>query len=385
MLPSVSVVGARRIGRTDYSFRPGEMLSDYLVHVEVSEEGITRREQFEINHHGYRFYQSKCYQQSEGELACISCHDPHVKPSSSELRKASSGVCLGCHVSAADRHDATTGYDADDCIVCHMPLRRTSDVVEATMTDHRIARGPSDTAALVAPLEAGTRPITGIDLLDFGDVPTGDARQYYRLSAIARANRYLDTAHKGLENHLEKNAYLSPTPYIDLVRTQLQLGQFAAAEAQLGRLLAAYPDLHVAYTLMGTARLAQGKHGPAVAALKRSLELRPDPETWFNLAIAHLQTGNTVDAERAIDKAIALRPTMPQAWKYRGQLLLQSGSLDAAIGALEEALRLEPRDADAYRLLVEALRLAGREEEAERYLRHGLAVSGRPERLREIS
>ena len=384
MLPSVTVVGARRIGRNDYSFRPGELLSDYLVHVEVSEEGISRAEQFEINHHGYRFLLSKCYQQSEGNFGCIDCHNPHVKPASAEIRASSSRVCLDCHEDAASAHTIATAYDEQDCVSCHMPERRTTDVVEATMTDHRIATGPFDPEALVAPKPAYRYRITGIDLLDFGDVPEGDARDYYRLSAIARANRYLEVARKGLADHLDNNAYLSPTPYIDLIRSQLQVGDYAAAEAELGKLLDTYPDLHVAHTLLGTALLAQGKQEQAVAALRRSVELQPDPETWFNLAIALLQAGDTVEAERAIDRAIELRPTMPQAWKYRARLLLAKGQAASAVDASLESLRLEPRDADNYRELVLALRASGREAEAERYLAHGLRVAINAASLRNL-
>ena len=384
MLPSVTVVGSRRIGRSDYSFRPGELLSDYMVHVEVSEEGISRADQFEINHHGYRFFLSSCYQESDGRFGCIDCHNPHEKPASAEIRASSSQVCRGCHEDAAQSHASATAYNEKDCISCHMPERRTTDVVEATMTDHRIATGPFDLDALVAPKPPYRHGITGIDLIDFGNVPEGDAREFYRLSAIARANRYLEVARKGLAQHLETNAYLSPTPYIDLVRTQLQVGDYAAAEAELGKLLDAFPDLHVGHTLLGTALLAQGKLEQANSALRRSVELQPDPETWFNLAITLLQAGNAIEAEEAIDKAIELRPTMAQAWKYRARLLLEKGQAASAVEAYMESLRLEPRDADTYRQLVQALRKSGRGEEAERYLEHGLRVASNAASLADL-
>ena len=75
MLPAVSMIGARRFDRKDYDYRPGQKLSKYLLHVETDEEGESREERFEINHHGYRFWQSKCFKESEGKLACISCHN----------------------------------------------------------------------------------------------------------------------------------------------------------------------------------------------------------------------------------------------------------------------------------------------------------------------
>lgn len=381
MLPSVSVMGSRRIGRNYYSYRPGELLSDYLVHVEVSEDGIAREDQFEINHHGYRFYLSSCYQESEGELACISCHNPHEKPESATIRRTSSAVCAGCHEAAATLHADQGSFEADDCVTCHMPQRRTTDVVEATMTDHRIARGPFDLDALVAPRDAGRLPITGLELLDFGDVPSGDARDYYRYSAIARANRFLEAAKNGLRSHLDENPYLAPTPYIDLAKTEIQTGDYAAAEATLTRLLKSYPSLHVGHMLLGTALLAQGKQEQAIAALLRSLEINPDPEASFNLALAYLQAGNTEAAEAAIDDAIRLRPTLAAAWKYRGALLAGKGQEASAIDALKESLRLEPRDGDAYRQLIVLLLKSGNEAEALRYREVGRRVANDPRQL----
>ncbi len=375
MLPSVSVMGSRRIGRNYYSYRPDELLSDYLVHVEVSEEGITREDQFEINHHAYRFYLSSCYQESDGEFGCISCHNPHEKPESTAIRSSSSNTCVGCHAGAETQHEGTTGFNADDCVTCHMPQRRTTDVVEATMTDHKIAKGPFDLAALVLPREAERLAITGLELLDFGNVPTGEARDYYRYSAIARANRFLDAARDGLRSHLDTNPYMTPTPYIDLAKTEIQTGDYRAAEATLTRLLESYPTLHVAHMLLGTALLAQGKQEQAIAALRSSLEINPDPEAWFNLALAYLQVGNVEEAERAIDEAITLRPTLAAAWKYRGSILASRGLDASAIDALKESLRLEPRDSDAYRQLVALLFRNGNEEEALRYREVGARVA----------
>src|SRR3954447_4262624 len=63
-----------------------------------------------------------------------------------EVRRRSlniSSACKGCHdttltkIVAAGKHPA-----AADCISCHMPKRRTEDVVHVVMTDHLIQRRP---------------------------------------------------------------------------------------------------------------------------------------------------------------------------------------------------------------------------------------------------
>ena len=47
-------------------------------------------------------------------------------------------VCRTCHATAAAANHTGT----ENCIPCHMPKRRTEDVVHAVMTDHLIQRRP---------------------------------------------------------------------------------------------------------------------------------------------------------------------------------------------------------------------------------------------------
>ncbi len=132
LLPSGAIVGQRRFERPVYSFRPGEILNDYLLHVDVVDSELAKEDRFEINHHGYRFLQSECFQKSAGQLACISCHDPHKKVSQEDRAEHFSAVCKSCHTP----HEAKTSEDvsnSNDCTACHMPKRRTQDVVHAAL------------------------------------------------------------------------------------------------------------------------------------------------------------------------------------------------------------------------------------------------------------
>jgi predicted CXXCH cytochrome family protein len=381
MLPSVSIVGARRIGHGDYSFRPGQVLSDYIVHVDIAEQGIESGERFEINHHAFRFIQSPCYRESEGALSCISCHNPHAKPESTAFREKSSGVCLGCHSAPEDDHEVGIDLQGGNCIKCHMPTRRTSDVVEVTMTDHRIARGPFDLEALIEPVDMETRPVTGIGLLNFGDPPSGQRGDMYRFIAALRANRFIESAKRGLERHLQETPYVSPTPYIDLAQAQIKLGDFKGAESTSRRLIEKYKELHVAYTLLGMAMLAQGRGEEAIENLRQSLAIKPNPETHFNLAAAYLQLGDTDSAEQQLHRALELRPYMAAAWKYKGIILNSRDEIERAREAFVRSLQIEPLDASVYRELITLLRKSGEYSEAERYLELGKRVSGDPSSL----
>ena len=383
LLPSATVEGVRSVGRGIYSFRPGQSLTDFIVNVDIAEQDVAPGERFEINHHAYRLTQSSCYRESAGELTCISCHNPHEKPESDAFRATSSAVCTGCHTSPAELHPPDAGVEGD-CIGCHMPRRRTSDVIEVTMTDHRIARGPFDLDAIAAPVGKQDHAVTGISVFDFGDAPEGDAANLYRYLAALRANRFVAAGRTGLEQHLEEYNYDTPEPYIDLIKAQLKVGDFKAAEAEARALISRDERIASAYNLLGTALLGQGRATTAVAAIARAVEIEPDPEAYFNLAAAYLGTGDIVRADAQIDHALELRLLMGIAWRYRGLIRKAEGKPAEARAALVRALQIDPLDSAAYAELVTLLRELGDSDEAERFLELGLRSSANPALLQPL-
>ena len=377
MLPSASLAGAHRFGRGIYSFRPGQHLSDYLLHVDPVEFGEDREDRFEINHHAYRFTQSECYLRSEGELSCISCHDPHVKPESAAFRQKVDGVCSECHADPGALHADDTGWDANDCATCHMPRTRTGDVVHVTMTDHRIATGPFDLAALVAPLEKQNRVITDVELLDLGDIPTGLEAEAYTSLAALRSGRNMESASLELEAVLEEISLPDNEPYVDLATSHFNAGRYEDAESTARKLIESGEHLRPAYAVLGTSLLAQGRQSDAVEALKQSLTFGDHPETHFNLAAAYLARNNYELAEQHIDDAIRLRPYMSNAWKYKARLLYARNEDEQARDAFIYSLALQPLDLPLYGELIDLLRSLGQADEAERYLELGLRMSRR--------
>jgi predicted CXXCH cytochrome family protein len=136
----------RRYGRGVFSYRPGEPLANYILHFQRSSESA--RETFEINHAAYRLRMSACFRVSNSsgkQMTCITCHDPHHVLRGDEAFRRYTNVCLSCHekglraMAAVNRHPSSTS-----CVACHMPKRRTDDVVHGVMTDHYIQRRKPD-------------------------------------------------------------------------------------------------------------------------------------------------------------------------------------------------------------------------------------------------
>ncbi len=364
LLPAISVISPVRFGRGEFSYRPGELLSDYLYLLDIEEGGITDPERFEINHHGYRLMKSACY--SEGGITCIDCHNPHVKPESSIFREEVAGVCQNCHESVNHETDVA----ATECVSCHMPARRTRDVVHVTMTDHWIARGPFDQDALIAPVKPETRPVTDIRPLAFADhAEDADTKTYEAIAAI-RANRSVDVAVQSLLEALGKREYADYTPYLDLARGWLELGNYAQAEAFARGLIRGDKSLYVAHDILGISQLAQGKTTQAKLSFRRSLALQPEPEVHLALASLYIESGSLTLADVELDKALELRPLMANAWRMKGRISSQLGNTTRAAEQFKRSLEIEPRHLTTYTELAAVLNQSGKKEEAARYLNH---------------
>ena len=351
--PTVALHGVRRFGRGDYSFRPGEPLSDYLLKVDIQEEGRSRSERFEINHHPYRLEQSLCFQETKGRedaLSCLTCHDPHRKVPVEERAAHYRQACRTCHDVDACRleemgaPDGMSAVDPQDCVTCHMPRRRTRDVVQVVMTDHRIQRrapGPERLARL-----AEKDPvITDIELLAPIERPLAEV---YRTVSLIRAGSRDPAAVEHLEKALTEARPEAITPYLDLARGQLATRRLQGAEATLDRILKKEPEMHRALSWMLVIKAALGRREQALEFARRALEVHPNrAETHYNLGRLLLAYGRPEEAVSELQRAVELRSTLAAAWYQLGQALKTLDRPAEAEEAYLRALEIDPRFQEA--------------------------------------
>lgn len=65
----------------------------------------------------YGLLKSRCYLDSDGQLSCANCHDPHDR--TSRDAKAYISACNSCH--QAEQQTRCPVEPAGDCVQCHMP------------------------------------------------------------------------------------------------------------------------------------------------------------------------------------------------------------------------------------------------------------------------
>lgn len=313
-----------RFEKGRFSYRPGEPLGDYVLFYD-HQPGAGRDDKFEIAGAAYRLRKSACFRKSEGRLVCTTCHNPHGAV------KVSAAVCAQCHGGA---HPAGGG---SDCISCHMPQRRTEDVVHAVMTDHYIQRR-KPARDLLAPLAERHE--------DAESVYRGEVVQYY---PQAVNELYLALAQVIQQSNLEAGVArlaavmqtLRPVRgeyYLHLAEAWRKVGELGKALPLYEEALRRQPESLVARQKFGEALRLAGASDRAAAVLRPALGTAPGS---YEMGMVYLVQGRGQEAIAAFRRAAELDPDMPEAFNSWGA----AAKVEAP---LREAIRIQPDFAEAH-------------------------------------
>lgn len=135
-----------REGKEYGDFHPGAPLNESLS-VYMVPFGPQSPPRDDLLEHVLSMRLSKCYRGSEGRLNCITCHDPHVQPTSAEAPTYFRERCLTCHNEQSCKlplAQRRAQNPPDDCAGCHMPKRDVKVISHAVLTNHRIVATPNE-------------------------------------------------------------------------------------------------------------------------------------------------------------------------------------------------------------------------------------------------
>ena len=362
-----------RYGREPFDYRPGRPLGDYFVHFDHS-PGTDYDDSFEIAHSAYRLRKSACFRSSA--MTCTTCHNPHQTLSGQQAAEHYTAVCRGCHQTA---HASSMPAGANSCVDCHMPKRRTDDVVHAVMTDHYIQRR-KPAGDLLAPLQEAD--------FENKDGYRGEVMLYYPsgLPPTPGNALYLDVAqvHNGsnlksglprLQQDLEKYAPARPEFYFELGEAYSKTGNQDQAVRWYEEALRRDPDFRPAVEGKGAALVAAGRLTQAVEALEKAAAMpSPDSFSLIDLGGVYLKLGKLEQAERVLKQALSANPDLPEAQNLLGLELGQKGDWAGAERSLRSAISIQPELAEAHYNLANLLARGGNLDEAQYQFQKAIAI-----------
>jgi predicted CXXCH cytochrome family protein len=402
----------RRFDRGPFSYRAGQPLSDFLLFFDraavAAPPAAVSQPKFEIVSSVVRLRESQCFLQSKGALTCLTCHNPHRIPRGEEAAGHYNTVCRQCHTSAFDSQVAAAKHtSATDCVSCHMPKRRTDDVVHAVITDHLIQRRkPSkDLLAEIPEYHETDKTAYHGEVVPYYPrhlAPTGGDQLYLAVAQVEHASN-LSQGIEQLTREIEKQKPRSAEFYLGLgeawrsqgdaskavtayeqaverdprsawtlrrLSDALEaLGQLPRAADALNRAIQAAPDDARGWYALGELYSRAGRHADEIRAFRRSVELDPDlPEAYNNLGSAQAETGNPKDAEASFLSALRVQPDFADAQANLGTLLASEGELSQAADHFERSLKAKPDNALARCNFAVALARLNRLADARRQL-----------------
>ena len=315
-------------GKSYQDFRPGSPLDNTLSILMVPP---TRESPPDVDHlqQYYSMTLSKCYRASGARLSCITCHDPHVEPTSEEAPAYFAKKCMTCHTEQSCKlpiKQRQASSPPDNCIACHMPKRDVQVISHSSITSHRILARPGEpfpdeafqqtTAALrnlihLDPLPGSKdAPVDPFTLLQAYGELAANKPEY-----VASYLKVLDQ----LEQTDPGNALLQAA----LGRRDLKSGRLQQAVDHLRQAVQIGPPQATYYADLAEATARLGDSEQAISLLRKSIVLDPfNPETQKSLIVGLIHLKQYPDALSAMEHYLEV---FPQDTYIRTMLTLAKG------------------------------------------------------------
>lgn len=361
----------KRFDRGVFSYRPGEVLADYIVYFDEA-PGTGHDDKFELISAAYRMRKSRCFADSGGPMTCTGCHDPHQAMSRAEAQRRTRAVCNGCHEERlAGLVRAGQHTSADDCASCHMPKRRPTTAIHIAVTDHLIQR-------------PGAAPISPpkVEEHDGNTLPyQGEVAPYYPVDpgpiyrAIAQVKNLANTTAglASLEQLLSRPTVKEAEPWFLYGQALLETGDAAGAIAKYQQALTIEPGNWRFLYGLGQAWQAAGKPDRALDTFRRAAGLAPEElNLLYGEGAAYEALGRIQEAIRIFRDVARRNPEDASAFNNLSIDLGRAGDAKGAEQALREAIRLQPERSVFHMNLAGLLMRDGNEREARYELEEGI-------------
>ena len=147
-------------------------------------------------------------------------------------------------------------------------------------------------------------------------------------------------------------------------------GRYAEAEAELRRSLTESPGNPYILALLALTIVAQDRKDEAVKMAQLAIGQSPDePYPHYALALVYLRCKQLLKAKAAIDEALRLDPYDADYWHILGNIALVRSEFADALEAANHGLEIDAEHGDCQNLKATALTHLGRHDEANRTIK----------------
>ncbi len=192
-----------------------------------------------------------------------------------------------------------------------------------------------------------------------------NAAAYFGLGEVYTDLELRDDAIASYEKALTGDSKLTEI-FLPLGILYFQKGEIAKADEVLSKALADSIETAETQVLLGVIRSSQNRTDDALKAFNRAQTLDPNnPDAYYYKGDVLLRLGKQNEALTEFQKAIALRPNYFEAFRGTGQAYLELNKYPEAVIAYKTATRLKNDNVESYAGLAESNRLAGNFNDAE--------------------
>ncbi len=160
-------------------------------------------------------------------------------------------------------------------------------------------------------------------------------------------------------------------------------GRYADAARMFDQVVALAPDSFLGYYDLGAVYVQMGDFAKAVPVIERSIAIRPSGTAYTDLGTAQFYLHRYADAVKNFEQATQLEPNSYVIWRNVGDGYYwtpgkreQAGSAyRKAIEMAQDALRVNPNNADAYKILAACQAMIGAKQQAIASIGRALALT----------
>lgn len=150
-------------------------------------------------------------------------------------------------------------------------------------------------------------------------------------------------------------------------RANVDQSEVFDANAEIGKL----------FRTLGTRSLSSGEQAIGEKYLRTATLIDPNSEiNWAMLARLNALNKNFDEAQKCVEKSIAIKPDNAMAMVVSAMVLESKGDLAGAESALKRAMGAEPYNLEPYLLLVKLLSNGGRKDEARQVIESAVSNAG---------